>query len=314
MTMTPKKLSVIIPVFNEEKNIPRVYARVLAVLGKLPYEKEIIFIDDGSTDGSVREIGALAQKDSRVKSVEFSRNFGKEIATTAGIHNASGDAIVLIDADLQHPPEIISEFVNEWEKGAEVVIGVRKKNKNEGAVKKIGSVLFYALMKRIGDKETPITPGSTDFRLIDRKVAEEFKRFTEHDRMTRGLLDWLGFRRAFVFFDADERTEGKAGYGTTKLFHLAFSAIRSHSLFPLRVASWLGGIISLVSVGLACYVFAAIYFYHDTFDSAAMLAVMIMFLVGIVLVCLGFMASYIGAILKEGQNRPMYVIRERKNF
>ncbi len=307
-----KVISIIIPVYNEEKNISEVYSRVLGVLSHIPYRYEIIFINDGSVDGSEQEIIKIAQKDSQVKVIEFSRNFGKEAATTAGIHTASGDAIVMIDADLQHPPALIAEMVKKWEEGAEVVVGVRKKNKNEGLVKRIGSMFFYSVINAIG--EMPIVPRSTDFRLIDRKVSEEFKRFTERERMTRGLIDWLGFRHVYIFFDASKRMAGKPSYGTWKLFRLAFSAMRAHSLLPLRIAGLLGAAISFVSVALAVYVFVKIYFYDDTFDSAAMLALMIMFLVGVVLVCMGFIASYIGLIQKEVQNRPLYVVRHKHNL
>lgn len=307
-----KVISVIIPVYNEEKNIPEIYSRVSSVLSYIPYGYEIILVDDGSIDGSKREITSIIKKDSKVKAIEFSRNFGKEAATTAGVCAALGDAIIIIDADLQHPPEFITEMIKKWEEGAEVVVGVRRTNKNEGPVKRIGSKFFYLLMNTIG--ETSIIPGSTDFRLIDRKVANEFKRFTEHERMTRGLIDWLGFRRAYVPFNANERIVGKPGYSTAKLFSLAFSAMRAHSLLPLRVAGWIGTSISLISVTLAIYVFTKIYFYNDTFDSAAMLALMIMFLVGVVLICMGFIASYIGSIQKDVQNRPMYIIRDRQNF
>lgn len=307
-----KVISVVIPVYNEEENILKVYSRVSSVLSHTPYGHEIILVNDGSTDKSEREIAVIIEKDPKAKAIEFSRNFGKEAATTAGICAALGDAIIIIDADLQHPPEFITEMIKKWEEGVEVVVGVRRTNKNEGLVKRVGSMFFYLVMNAIG--EMPITPGATDFRLIDRKVAEEFKRFTEHERMTRGLIDWLGFRRAYVSFDANERIMGKPSYSTRKLFSLAFSAMRAHSLLPLRVAGWIGTSISFVSVALAIYVFTKIYFYNDTFDSAAMLALMIMFLVGVVLICMGFIASYIGVIQKEVQNRPMYIVRDRLNF
>ena len=169
------------------------------------YNYEIIFVDDGSSDNSVDEIKKLADTDENVFYFEFSRNFGKEIATSAGINNAKGDAVIMLDADLQHPPKLIPEFLKKWESGAEIVVGIRNKNKGEGLIKKFGSFLFYKIINLIS--ATKIIPRSTDYRLLDKVVIREFNRFTERNRMTRGLIDWLGFRRDYVYFNAERCTD-----------------------------------------------------------------------------------------------------------
>jgi len=308
-----KLISIVVPVFNEEKNIP-FFARELAgVLRGLEnkYGFEIIFVNDGSSDGSSNIIEKLASSSERVKYLEFSRNFGKEIATSAGIRFAKGDAVIMLDADLQHPVDLIPEFIAKWQAGADIVIGIRKKNKGEGFVKKYGSILFYLVMNSIGD--TDILPNSTDYRLLDRKVVEEFNRFTERNRITRGLIDWLGFRRSYVHFDAKGRNSGKARYGNLQLTRLALSTFVTHSLFPLKFAGYLGILITFFFGALGLFIFVEEYVLKDMdFSWPAILAVIILFTIGIVLICLGLIALYIGNIHSEVTNRPMYIIRKKK--
>jgi len=313
----PKKLiSIIIPIYNEEKNIPLIYAETKKVLGGLKdkYDYEIIFIDDGSEDYSIWVLKKLAFMDDKIKYLQFSKNFGKEIATSAGINNSRGDAVIMLDADLQHPPELIREFLEKWENGAEIVVGIRNKNKGEGLIKKFGSFLFYKIINLIS--VTRIVPQSTDYRLLDRVVADEFNRFTERSRMTRGLIDWLGFRRDYVYFDAEQRINGNAGYSTLKLIKLALSGFISLSLFPLKFAGYLGIAIVLFSWPLGIFIFVEKYILNDpwgmSFSGPAILAVIILFLIGIVLICMGLMALYIGNIQNEVMNRPMYVVRSKK--
>lgn len=306
-------ISIIVPVHNEEKNVSLIYAELVKVLGETRYGYEIIFVDDGSTDHSVGEIEKLAARDAKVKPLEFSRNFGKEIATSAGIQSAQGDAVIMIDADLQHPPRTILEFLKKWEEGAEVVIGVRNQSKSEGIIKKVGSYFFYKIINIISD--TKSVPQATDFRLLDRKVADEFNRFTEKNRITRGLIDWLGFRREYVRFDADERIHGKPSYSTIKLTELALGSFVSMSLLPLKLAGYLGIIIVTFSVPLGIFIFIQKYIVNDPwgfrFSGPAILTVILLFLVGIILTSLGLIALYIANIQTEVNNRPMYVIRKR---
>lgn len=312
--MNPNPLiSIVVPVHDEEKNVPLVYAELVKVLGETRYGYEIIFVDDGSTDHSVGEIEKLAIQDTRVKLLEFSRNFGKEIATSAGIKSAQGDAVIMVDADLQHPPHKILEFLKKWEEGAEVVIGVRNQSKSEGTIKRVGSYFFYKIINIISD--TKSVPQATDFRLLDRKVADEFNRFTEKNRITRGLIDWLGFRREYVRFDADERIHGKPSYSTIKLTKLALCSFVSMSLLPLKLTGYLGIIIIAVSGPLGLFIFIQKYIVNDpwgfSFSGPAILTVILLFLVGIILTSLGLIALYIANIQTEVNNRPMYVIRKR---
>ncbi len=306
-----KLISIIVPVYNEEKNIPLFYEKIQAVLNKLSYECELIFINDGSRDKSLAELEKISMEDGRVRVIDFSRNFGKEVAVTAGINQCAGNACVILDADLQHPIEKISEFIKKWENGAEVVVGVREKNKGEGLVKKIGSYFFYKMINQISDME--IITRATDFRLLDRVVIDEFNKLTEKNRMTRALIDWLGFRREYIYFEANERIHGTPSYSFLKLMRLAFNSMISFSFFPLKLAGYLGIIITVFSALLGIFMFITNYITRSlNFSGSAILAVIILFLIGIVLICLGFIALYIANIHTEVSGRPMYIIRSKK--
>jgi dolichol-phosphate mannosyltransferase len=308
-----RAISIIVPIYNEEKNIPSFYAALKAVLAKTNYGYEIIFINDGSHDNSQQELEKIIA-DGQIKILEFSRNFGKEIALTAGLNHCSGDAAIMIDADLQHPVELIPEFIAKWEQGAEVVVGVRKKNKDCGFVKNFGSFLFYKIMNQIA--EVPLLPNSTDFRLLDRQVIDEFNKFTERQRMTRALIAWLGFKRDYIYFDARERANGQAAYNFRKLVSLAMNSFVSLSLIPLKWAGYLGMFI-VVTVGpFGLYVLIGKYLAHwsypGSFSGPAQLALLITFLVGIVLSSLGLVALYIAHIHNEVLGRPLYVLKRKR--
>ena len=313
-----KTISVIIPIFNEEKNINNLYQRLKKVFDSLSdnFLYEFILIDDGSNDNSVLEIEKLTAKDNSVKLIEFSRNFGKEIATTAGLNHAKGEAAIMIDADLQHPPEIIAEFIDKWQAGAEVVVGVRTDKKGESIIKKMCSKIFYKIMNLIG--ETKLVAGATDFRLIDRQVINEFNRFTEHNRITRGLVDWMGFRREYVQFQNNPREHGHASYSYLKLTRLAISSFVSHSLFPLKFAGYLGIVITICSGVMGLFVVIEDVILKDPLSlqisGTASLGILIIFLVGIILIGLGFIALYIGNIHAEVTNRPLYIIEKTRNL
>ena len=309
-----KSISIIVPAHNEEKNIPLIHRELKKVFAACPnYTFEIFFVNDGSTDNTIREIEKLAS-DSQVKYIDFSRNFGKELATTAAINNCQGDACMMLDADLQHPVELIPDFLKKWEEGFEVVVGVRKTNKSTGIFKKIGSKLFYKIINRIA--EVKVVPNATDFRLLDRAVIDEYNRFTETNRMTRALIDWLGFKRAYINFEANERLNGDASYSFWKLFKLALNSFVSLSLFPLKLAGNLGIGITLISGIMGTYIFFGKYIFHwkfaSTFSDAENLAILILFLVGILLMSIGLLALYIANIHNEVIGRPMYVIRKKK--
>ncbi|HWQ60583.1 MAG TPA: glycosyltransferase family 2 protein [Candidatus Fimivivens sp.] len=312
-----KLISIIIPAHNEEKNIGPLYEKLSEVFRMFEpktYVFETIFVNDGSTDGTAAEVRSLEARDHSVRLIDFSRNFGKEAATSAGMHHCEGEACIMIDADMQHPAELIPDFIRKWEEGCEVVVGVRNRCKSDSFVKKAGSKLFYAIINRITDVE--VVPNATDFRLLDRSVIDEFNRFTESKRMTRSLVDWLGFTRGFVYFDANERQHGTASYGFWKLFALALNSFVSLSLLPLQLAGILGITITLVSGSAGLYILLGKYVYHtpfaSTFSDAENLAILIVFLVGMILMSIGLIALYIAKIHGEVINRPLYVIRKRQ--
>ncbi len=316
--MTKKLISIVVPVYNEEENLSLFYETLQKAVLDLEqsYDFEFIFVNDGSQDKSGEILEKLAERESRVKYLEFSRNFGKEIALTGGLNFAKGQAILTVDADLQHPLEMIPEFVKKWEQGKEVVIGVRKKSEKQGFIRKVGSWLFYKIMALIG--ETEIISGETDFRLVDAAVVKEFNRFTEKWRINRGLIDWLGFKRDYVYFEVRARKFGKPRYGFLGLVRLGINSFVGHSLFPLRFAGYLGVFITLFSGILGFFMFLNKFVFHDpwklTISNITMLAVFITFLVGIVLICLGLIALYTANIYQEVINRPIYVIRKKKNL
>lgn len=306
-------ISLVIPVFNEAGNIEWHYEHITKYLDTKSIAAEVIYVDDGSTDNSLELIKKIAQENSNVHYVSFSRNFGKEAATTAGIRKAKGDAVVLIDADGQHPIELISTFIEEWHKGYPVVIGVRESNQGEGFVKSFGSKLFYAFLRMLGSNASTQS-GLTDFRLIDRKVVDEFNKLTEHNRVTRNLLDWLGYKRKLVPFHANARHAGTASYSFRKLLKLAVDGIVKHSTRPLKFIGLLGAIVSLVSAFVGIFLVVEQYLMNDPLSlgvtGTAIVAIFLSFMIGIVLFCQGLLALYLENVYYETQNRPLFIIEE----
>ena len=313
--MQSKTISIVIPIYNEAPNVKPLYQAVRSIIQKLPHRFELIFVDDGSSDDSVNKIRGVAKKDKKVRIIELARNFGKEIAVTAGLHVAKGDAAVIMDADLQHPPELLPRFIKEWEHGADVVVGVKKYSKDEGWFKKFSSKSFYSLLGAVSTSK--ITPHASDFRLINRKVIDTFKTFTERNRMTRGLIDWVGFNRHYIYFEAPPRLHGHAAYSYRKLFGLAMNSFAAYSMLPLKIAGWVGWLILVVSFLLGTFTFIQEYILGDPLSlnvsGTAKLAMVLLFSVGIILVCLGFVAMYIARIHEEVINRPLYIIKDETN-
>lgn len=310
-----KLLSIIIPIYNESANIKPLHQAVTQQMEKLDYDHELLFVDDGSGDDSLKRLARIAKTDPHVRVLEFARNFGKESAVTAGLHAAAGDAVILMDADLQHPPDHLTEFVEKWEKGSDVVVGVRSYSEGEGWFKRKSSALFYRLFGIVSD--TNITPHATDFRLLDRSVVNTYNELSEHNRITRGLIDWLGFRRSYIHFEAPPRLHGEASYSIRKLFKLAIDTFTAHSLLPLKLAGWLGIIILVISGPLGLfmaydkYVFGSVSMFN--FTGTALLAVILLFLVGILLASLGLISMYVARIYEEVMGRPLYVVRREIN-
>lgn len=305
-------ISIIIPCHNEATNIASLHRELTAVVDPLPEQFEFLFVDDGSRDGTPSCVREVAAGDPRVRLIELARNFGKEVATTAGLHRAEGAAAITIDADLQHPTALIPELIAKWRDGHEVVIGVRRIDRGYASiVKRLGSKAFYRIMNAISEVE--IMPRSTDYRLLDRSVIEAFVNFTERNRITRGLIDWLGFRRAYIEFTPAKRASGQSAYSFRKLFQLATNSFVSMSLLPLKIAGYLGLIIMFTAGPLGLFIFWSKYVAGDPFQmqfsGTATLAVIIMFLVGLILASQGLMALYIANIHTEVMNRPLYVIR-----
>jgi polyisoprenyl-phosphate glycosyltransferase len=311
-----KLISIVIPCYNEAGNVQPLYRAIVKALKPCDYSFELLFIDDGSKDDSRRVVSALpTTKKFRVEHVALSRNFGKEIALTAGLEACKGQSAIMIDADLQYPPKYLPEFITKWEAGADVVVGLRTENKHYAPLyKRLGSRIFYKLLNAIS--ETPIEHGATDFRLVDRIVIDEFKRFTERRRLTRGLIDWLGFERAYVHFSPGQREDGTTGYPLTRLIGLAMSSFTSNSLLPLRLTSYFGSIITLLSGLLGTFVIIESVILGDpwklNFTGTACLGILTIFLIGIVMVALGLIALYIATIHTEVINRPLYAVRRTR--
>ena len=317
-TASNHTIAIVIPVYNEEANIRVVYERIVTHFrAKLhQYSYEILFVDDYSTDASLQRIERLARRDPCVRYIHFSKNFGKEIALTAGLHHVSADAAaaIMMDADLQHPPERIASFVKAWERGNEVVIGVRTRTRGESWWARASSRLYYWVLNAIADTE--ILSGATDFRLLDRVVIDAFKRLPEHNRLTRGLIDWLGFQRATISFVAPERAHGQRRYTGRQRIKTAAASIVSHSVLPLKFIGYIGIVITVFAGLLGLFIFFEKYVFDDAlgfqFSGPAILAVINLFLAGVMLMGLGLIALYIAPIKTEIANRPLYVIRRKK--
>jgi len=314
--MSSKSLiSIIIPAYNEEQNLTWHHKRVSDFLKKEGINYEIIYIDDGSRDRSLDILRGFSKKDNRVRYVRFSRNFGKEQATSAGLHICRGDAAIMLDGDGQHPIELLPEFIKQWEAGSKVVVGIRDTNTNEGVVKRFGSKLFNAVINSLTGSSTP--KNSTDFRLLDRQVIDEFCRLQEHNRITRGLIDWLGFERTYIHFTASERHDGKASYSIRKLIRLAIHALVSQTTKPLQFTGYLGSFVMVVSTVLGLFLLVEMFLLGDPLQmrvtTSGLLALFVSFLVGVVLTCQWLLALYIENIHNETQGRPLYIISERSN-
>lgn len=304
-------LSIVIPVYNEADNLPLLYRELNTLMQTQPVQAEIIIVDDGSSDASVEVARRIAKNDKFLRILELSRNFGKEVAVTAGLHAACGDAAIIMDADMQHPVDVIPEFITKWQAGADVVVGVRRSYGSVSWSKKLNSWLFYKAINSVADIK--VVPHSTDFRLLDRVVIDEFNRFSERNRFTRGLIDWLGFKRDYVYFHANERASGEASYSLIKLVHLAINSFVGLSLFPLRLAGYLGIIITFLTSIMATLVIVAKYGFHNHYAASISFRFLLVdfnsFMIGIVLISLGLIALYVANVHNEVINRPLYVVR-----
>jgi len=312
-TSAERLVSIVVPVHNEQAGLQAFHESLSAVLATRPEQFEIVYCDDGSTDHSAQIIRELAHHDSRICLVALTRNFGKEIAITAGLHEASGDAIITLDADGQHPVDLIPEFLTQWHKGSMVVIG-RRKNRQASGTKRIGTALFYGAFRRLTGMK--LEADATDFRLIDKQVQAEFNRMTERNRITRGLIDWLGYERSYVPYDENSRLAGNATYSLKKLMKLAIDSMVSLSLSPLYLVAYIGAVVLPLSTlaGLAMLInFLTGDPLHLHATTSAYLIVLILFLIGVLLVSQGIIGLYLSHIHTETQNRPLYIIDKTKS-
>lgn len=305
-----KKLSIVVPVFNEIEVIDTFYSRVTKMVetfDSLSYE--LIFVDDGSKDGSYQKLLNLADTDDNIKIIKFSRNFGHQVAITAGIDNANGDAVVVIDADLQDPPEVIPMFIKKWEEGYDVVYGTRESRKGEGRMKLLTAALFYRLLKAIIKIDIPVDVG--DFRLMSKRAVKYFRELRERDRFVRGLVSWIGFKQTGVTYKREERYAGETKYPYTKMIKFALDGITSFSSLPLKLATGLGYFTSFLAfLYLGSVLIQKVLGY--TVHGWATIMVGMLFIGGVQLICLGIVGEYIGRIFNEIKQRPLYIIEEMR--
>lgn len=308
-----KLIEIIVPLYNEQDNIVQLYNELLNTISSITsYRFQIFFIDDGSKDQSFFHIRNLGEKDPRVRGISFSRNFGKEMAITAGIRNTEADAIIIMDADLQHPPNVIPELIKNWENGSDLVVAIRKYDTPPPAWKRLGSYMFNKIFSMIA--ETPSISGSTDFRLLDKKVVNAVKKFTERNRMVRGLIDWLGFKRTTVSFISPPRFAGEASYSPIKLARLAVNSFTSFSLLPLKITGYIGILFFIVFGCLGMFMLIdRLTVNNYNFTNLSFVVVLNSFSMGIVMIGLGLIALYVGHIYTESVNRPLYVVDKSIN-
>ena len=302
------KFSVVAPVYNEIGCINEFIKQVSMVMKKKSDPWELILVDDGSTDGSADAIRALAEKDAHVKPVIFARNFGHQIAVTAGLDYARGDAVIVIDADLQDPPSVILELIKKWREGFEVVYAVRRTREGESWFKLFTASIFYRLVYRITDVKIPLDTG--DFRLIDRKVVDVMGQMRERHRFLRGMASWIGFRQTGVEYDRKERFAGKTKYPLGKMLKLALNAITSFSYFPLQIATVVGFISAGISILAIPVVIILRLSYTAELLGQATTLIAVLFLGGVQLITLGILGEYIGRIYDESKGRPLYIVSE----
>jgi len=306
--MSESFISVIVPMYNEEEVIGTTFTRLKEVMDSTGDRYELIFVNDGSKDRSATIIRELSNVHKEVVLIDFSRNFGHQIAITAGMDYARGDAIIIIDADLQDPPEIMLQMIAKWRQGYEVVYGKRIKRKGETWFKKTTAMLFYRTLSALTSVEIPNDTG--DFRLIDRKVCDVLKGLKEKNRFVRGLISWIGFKQTSVEFVREERFAGVTKYPFKRMLKFALDAITSFSYKPLRIASYIGFTISFVSfVYLLIVLYQRLFTESTTAGWASIVAINLLFN-GIILILLGVIGEYIGRIYDETKNRPLYIVRE----
>lgn len=301
-------LSVVVPIYNEEEAISELYWRLEAAASIVTESFELIFVNDGSKDQSFAQLLKLAEMDSRVFYINFSRNFGHQKAVTAGLDKCRGEAVVIIDGDLQDPPELIPKLYKKYKEGYEVVYAKRESRSGESVFKKVTAKLFYRSLRKITSVDIPVDTG--DFRLIDRKVVDYLKKMPEQNKFLRGQIAWLGFKQTEVLFARDKRKFGKTGYSFGKMLSFALDGITGFSDIPLQTVTKLGFTISIASFVAIIYAVFAHFVLEQTVTGWTSLIISLLFLGGIQLISVGIIGEYIGRINKNTQNRPLYIVSE----
>ncbi|MCI2394593.1 glycosyltransferase family 2 protein [Aliiroseovarius sediminis] len=300
--------SFVIPFMNEEDVLDALLVRMTDLMGALDGPCEVIFVDDGSRDSGAAIIAAAARRDPRMKLIRLSRNFGHQIAVTAGLNTARGKAVIIMDADLQDPPEVVHDLVAKWKEGYEIVHAQRRAREGETRFKKMSANLYYRLLSRLSSVEIPRNVG--DFRLVDAKVVEAIRSMPERDRYLRGMFAWVGFRQTIVQFDRPQRFAGETKYPLKKMMRLAMDGVIGFSDVPLRLALWLGALVSLGAITYGIYIFAIALFTGGLVAGWASTIVVLSFLSGVNLLISGVIGLYVGRIHNESKERPLYFISE----
>lgn len=307
--MPTPAFSIIAPIYNESQNLPELYRRVKEVMDSTGEQWELIMVDDGSTDGSREKISQISREDACVRPVIFARNFGHQLAVTAGLDYSRGQAVVIIDSDLQDPPEVILDLIAEWREGYEVVYAIRSEREGESWFKLATASIFYRMIYRITDVKIPLDTG--DFRLLDRKVVDVIKHMRERHRFLRGMSVWVGFNQTGVKYRRAARHAGETKYPFKKMFKFAWDAVTSFSYIPLQIATYLGFIsagISIFAIPVVAYM--RIIGSQEAFAGQATTLVAVLFLGGVQLISLGILGEYVGRLYDEAKGRPLYIVRE----
>jgi glycosyltransferase involved in cell wall biosynthesis len=314
--VTKQLLSIVIPIFNEEATIPELESRLTPLLGQIAASKnldwEVVFINDGSRDRSLELLRAIAKRDRRFRVISFSRNFGHQMAITAGMDRAEGDAVVVMDADLQDPPEVVEQMIDRWREGYDVVYGVRAKREGETLFKKATAALFYRSLRALTGVSIPVDAG--DFRLMSRIVVVTMRALRERNRFIRGLVSWVGFKQVAVTYDRHARFAGETKYPLRKMIRFALDGVTSFSTLPLRAATWLGVLSGVLAVGVGLWSIYVKFFIRGVVPGWTTIMILVAFSSSAQLIMMGILGEYIGRAYDELKGRPLYIVAEELNF
>ncbi|MFN8238508.1 MAG: glycosyltransferase family 2 protein [Chitinophagales bacterium] len=301
-------ISVVVPVYNEENNLAVLLDRIVNTVTSISNDYEIIFINDGSKDNSLAVIKKFAESNRQIRYIDFSKNFGHQLAVFAGLENATGDAIVIIDADLQDPPELITDLYSKMKEGYDVVFAQREHREGESWHKLITAKLFYRFINRLSEVKIPLDTG--DYRIISKKIKDIIVAMPERNKFLRGQIAWAGFNQTSIAYKRDERYSGNTNYSYPKMFAFAFDGITAFSNLPLRLATYLGFVVSLISFFVILYTLYQKYVNNNTVQGWSSLMISVLFLGGVQLICLGIIGEYLSRIMDNVKQRPLYIVRE----